>query len=91
VTIVGYILGALGAFLVLLNYSALVTNWQNRRRGIDRFQSSIPLIGGIFSAVGVYLVTGSAWSPLVALLDPGCVFVLLFPLALLQRTRGPNE
>lgn len=75
---------------MLLNYSALVRNWQNKRRGIDRHQSSIPLMGGILGAIGVYLVTGSGWSPLVALLDPGCFFVLLFPLAMLEHARGPR-
>lgn len=90
-TVVGYILGALGALLVFLNYSALVANHRNKRQGIDRHHSFIPLLGGISSATGFYLVTSSGWAPLIALLDPGCLVLLLFPLVMLKQQLGGRE
>lgn len=90
-TIVGYTLGALGALLMFLNYSAVATNHRNKRQGIDRHQSFIPLLGGVLGAIGFYLVTGSEWAPLIALLDPGCLVLLLFPFAMLKQRFGPRE
>lgn len=87
-TILGYILGSLGALLVFLNYSTFVTNYRNRRLGVDRHQSFIPLLGGILGAIGFYLVTGSGFAPLIALLDPGCLVLLLFPIAMLKQKSG---
>jgi hypothetical protein len=90
-TILGYIVGSLGALLVFLDYSALVTNRRNQRLGIDRHQSFIPLLGGILGAAGYCLVTGSALAPLVVLLDPSCLVLLLFPIAMLKQKSGVRE
>jgi hypothetical protein len=90
-TIVGYIVGALGALLIFLNYSALVTNHRNKRQGVDRHQSFIPLLGGILGATGFYLATRSEWAPLIALLDPGCLVLLLFPFVMLKQKFGARE
>ena len=90
-TILGYIPGALGALLVVLNYSTIVTNHRNRRLGVDRHQSFIPLLGGILSATGFYLVTGNGLAPLIALLDPGCLVLVLFPIAMLRQKSDNRE
>lgn len=92
-TILGYVLCAVGAHLVVLNYLVIWNNRQNRRKGIDRHQSFIPLLGGFLGGLGLYLLTGSKLAWLVALLDPGVAVLLLFPLALWKHRdtgqRGP--
>lgn len=90
-TILGYIVGAIGAFLVLLNYSVVLKNYRNRRLGLDRHQSFIPILGGVLSAIGYYQVTGNGLSLLIALIDPGCFVLLLIPFALLKQKFGQRE
>jgi hypothetical protein len=87
--IIAYSLLALGVFIASLNAWLPVQYWILKKR--DRSRSCIPIIGGIFAAVGM-LLSGEAilknlfWLPLV--LDIGCVPMVayaLFKLATRQR------
>ena len=93
-TILAYVLCFLGVHLVVLNYWGLWRNHRNRRLGIDKYHSAIPILGGTLGALGLYLLTGSPWAWLAALLDPGVAFLFLFPLALWKhrdaRHGGPE-
>ena len=86
VTIAAWILIAAGACFIGLNYGALVVNHRNRRHGVDRHSSFIPLMGGLLCALGAWLLARSGLALLVALLDPGVWVFLLLPVALLRRT-----
>ena len=66
--VVGVILTVLGGLIALGNWTA---PFVARRTG--RNVSMIPLIGGIFLAVGIYSITKSAWWALLGFLDLGTV------------------
>lgn len=90
-TALAWILLAAGAFLIALNYSALVVNYRNRRKGIDRHHSFVPLLGGLLGAWGVYLLGQPMLAVAVALSDPGIWVIGLLPVALLRQRRHQSK
>jgi hypothetical protein len=90
VTVVGWSLLAAGLFFIVLNYGALVVNYLNRRRGIDRHHSFAPLLGGIFGASGLYFLSHGALAFVIAVADPGVWVIALLPTTLL-RQHGTEE
>ena len=87
-TIVAWVLVAVGAYLIAANYWALAANRANRRKGVDRHYSFVPLLGGFLCAVGLYLVTQSRLAFAVALLDPGVWVLASLPVALLRELKA---
>lgn len=72
VKIIGGVLAAFGILIIYGNYSAMITNFINHKKHIDRFVSMIPLIGGINLCIGLLLLLTNhkplAFLPLIA--DP---------------------
>jgi hypothetical protein len=85
VTAVGWILLAAGLFFIVLNYGALAVNYLNRRRGIDRHHSFVPLLGGLLGASGLYVLGQGALAFVIAVADPGVWVIALLPAALLRQ------
>jgi hypothetical protein len=71
----------------ILTPSALLINYRNRQKGIDRHYSFVPLVGGVLTAVGLYLLSLETLSLAIAVIDPGVSILSLLPVAL-WRQRG---
>lgn len=67
------ILAALGGYLCVTNYVCIGLNFRNKKRGVDRFISGIPLISGMMMfAAAVILLPKGFWALgfIAFLLDP---------------------
>lgn len=67
------ILAALGGYLCVTNLLCLCVNFRNKKRGVDRFISAIPLVSGIMMfAAAVILLPKGLWALgfIAFLLDP---------------------
>lgn len=61
--ILGIILGALGLYLCVMNYIGVGVSLYNKKHGIDRFVSSVPLVAGIMMFISaVILLPENIWA-----------------------------
>ncbi|MDI1434052.1 hypothetical protein [Polyangium sorediatum] len=87
----GLLLCALGGYVLLMNAASVVVNGRNRRRGIDRFVSMVPLVGPLLACVGLFLASAPLWSLAVPwVLDMG-TWSLLAALPTLVREMRQNR
>ncbi|MDC0743721.1 hypothetical protein [Polyangium mundeleinium] len=57
----GLLLCVLGGYVILMNAASVVVNTRNRRRGIDRFISMVPLVGPLLACAGLFLASAPLW------------------------------
>lgn len=77
----------LAGYLVVMNWGCVIVSLINRRRGIDRHHSVVPLISVFLSgcAYGVCPVSGRNWVFVVPLCDIANWLVLWLPFWLLKE------
>ena len=90
--VASWLLVALAAFVVVLNYTWAIMSVRNKRRGIDRHVSTVPVIVIVLCiiALGLARGRGAPFPPPVlfaalVLLDPGLWGLLALPFRLLRR------
>ena len=54
--IFGIIIGALGLYLCVMNYISIGISLYNKKHGIDRFGSSVPLAAGIMMFISAVIL-----------------------------------
>ncbi len=76
--IVGGIIVALGVLLTLLNWGCVWTGVRDRRLGIDKNHSTVPLVGPAFVMLGAYAAPMEIpwWLWLSWAVDPGTFMVV---------------
>lgn len=90
-TITAYIPAGLvlivAGYLVAVNWGCVIVSLINRRKGIDRHRSVVPLVSVFLSgfAYGVCPTSGRNWVFVVALCDIANWLVLWFPFWLLKE------
>lgn len=92
--IFGMIIGALGLFLCVMNYIGTGVSIYNKKHGIDRFVSAIPLVSGIMMFIAaVILLPENIWALgfLAFLLDHTYPMLVYSVIATRFFTRDPNE
>lgn len=84
---VGVCLLVMGAWVIIANWIMLCANLRNRRLGIDRHHSFVPLFGPLLVSGGLYLTVGwSAWLVAPWAADVATLsLVLLVPFLLARR------
>jgi hypothetical protein len=92
---IGFLL--LAILVVLLNWIALLVSVRNKRRGIDRHVSPIPIAAQVFGVVGAIISYFNPAEPirpwayiLVALLDVPLWSLAYLPIYWLKRRRNPD-
>ena len=86
-SVLGYALFAVGCVLILLNWSVAFKNLRNRRRGVERHQSSITLVPQIVMFFSALAFLGPRnpwpvpWFPLWLGFADIAFWLLLFQLA----------
>jgi len=77
--IIGTVFILSGLSMVLCNYAYLVMNYINRRKGIDKHHSWIPLLGSVFTLIGIYIspLEFKKFYLLIFVLDPGTLFTFM--------------
>lgn len=90
-TVISLGLVLIGTCFIALNYHALLVNYRNRHRNIDRHHSFVPVIGGALAAIGLYLLGQKSLALAAAVIDPGVWVMALFPVALLRQRHGHAE
>lgn len=92
--IFGIILGALGLYLCVMNYISIGVSLYNKKHGIDRFVSPVPLVAGIMMFISaVILLPKSIWALgfLAFLLDHTYPMLVYSVIVTRFFTRDPNE
>ena len=96
-TIVSLIFLLGSAYVVAMNWGCVIANSRNKRRGIDRFHSTIPFVSLFPAALAIlaYPRPNKAWMLAVPLLDIGSwllvLGVLWLPVVLVRQwKKKPN-
>lgn len=92
--IFGVIIGALGIYVCVMNYISIGVSLYNKKHGIDRFVSSVPLIAGIMMFISaVILLPKGIWALgfLAFLLDHTYPMLVYSLIVTRFFTRDPNE
>ena len=92
--IFGIIIGALGLYLCVMNCIGIGVSLYNKKHGIDRFVSSVPLAAGIMMFISaVILLPKNIWALgfLAFLLDHTYPMLAYSLIATRFFTRNPNE
>ncbi|MBD5130434.1 MAG: hypothetical protein HDT43_11035 [Ruminococcaceae bacterium] len=92
--IFGIILGALGLYVCVMNYISIGVSLYNKKHGIDRFVSSVPLIAGIMMFISaVILLPKNIWALgfFAFLLDHTYPMLVYSVIVTRFFTRDPNE
>lgn len=68
-----------GCFMVFMNWMGVYRNMRNRRRGIDKHESSVPFFGPILILAGLYVapIDFQIWFWSIWLLDPIIYYMLM--------------
>src|SRR5262249_12358656 len=78
------------AYVVVMNWGCLIASWRNKRRGIDRHHSTVPLVSVLFSYLAflIYPYALRNWIGVIPLLDIGNWTLLLLPVVLIREFRN---
>lgn len=90
------ILMLLAAYIVVMNWGCVVVSERNKRRGIDRHHSTVPLISLILAGLAfpLFPFTPRVWIAIIPAVDIGNWMLLIgLPVAIIQgafRKGSPN-
>jgi hypothetical protein len=79
----------LAAYIVVMNWGCVIVSMSNKRRGIDRHHSTVPIVSFVLAALA-YLIhprPGKMWMIFVPLLDIANWSLLWLPVALIREAR----
>jgi hypothetical protein len=93
---ISILLTAFGVFFAFCNWGCVVVSEINKRKGIDKHSSMIPLFSTVafYLAFCVYPFHLAWWIVLVALVDPSLLSLIYLPFFLIRRqfsTRANNR
>ena len=98
--IVASLIGLLGAYVALMNWGCVIVSMRNKRKGIDKHHSSIPLISLIAAGIAyfIYPIEPKSWIGLIPFFDLGNWILLVgLPIAIAkgefkgkEKTTEPN-
>jgi hypothetical protein len=79
-------------FIVVMNWGCVIGNMRNKRRGIDRHRSTVPIVSLVLVAVAyiMYPRPETSWMFAIPLLDIANWRLLWLPAALMQQA-GTKE
>ena len=77
------------AYIVVMNWGCVIVSMRNKRRGIDRHHSTVPIVSFIFTALAflIYPRPDKMWMISVPLLDIANWSLLWFPVVLIRESR----
>ena len=77
------------AYIVVMNWGCVIVSTRNKRRGIDRHHSTVPVISFVLVALafGMYPRPDKMWMLAIPLLDIANWSLLLFPVVLIREAR----
>jgi hypothetical protein len=80
---------AVAAFVVVMNWSCIIVTIRNKRRGIDRHHSTVPIVSLLLAALAylIYPRAEKIWMISVPLFDIANWSLLWLPVVLIRETR----
>jgi hypothetical protein len=81
------VLMLIGAFIAVMNWACVIVSMRNKRKGIDRHHSTLPLISLIAAGLAyfIYPLQPKGWIGLIPALDLGnWMLVIGLPIAIVQ-------
>lgn len=77
----------LAAYIVAMNWGCVIGSLRNRKRGIDRYHSTVPLASAIFAWIGhmIWPWPDKAWIIAIPLLDIANWNLLWLPVAFIRE------
>src|ERR1043166_285418 len=80
------------AYIVVMNWGCVIVSMRNKRRGIDRHHSTVPIISIILAALAhlIYPKPDRNWMIVIPLLDIANWSLLALPFVLFREWRKKN-
>ena len=77
----------IAAYIVVMNWGCVIVSTRNKRRGIDRHHSTVPIISFVLAALAfaIYPRTDRMWMITIPLLDIANWSLLLLPVVLIRE------
>src|SRR5262245_40882574 len=77
------------AYIVVMNWGCVIVSLRNKKRGIDRHHSTVPVASFILAALAflIYPGTNKMWMVSVPLLDIANWNLLTLPVVLIREAR----
>jgi hypothetical protein len=79
----------ISAYIVVMNWGCVIVSTRNKRRGIDRHHSTVPIISFVLAALAfvIYPRADKLWMITIPLLDIANWSLLLLPVVLIREAR----
>jgi hypothetical protein len=77
------------AFIAVMNWRCVITTMRNKKRGIDRHHSTVPVASVVLTGLACMVYPGSSklWMLSVPMLDIGNWAILCMPVLLIREMR----
>jgi hypothetical protein len=87
--ILSFAILAVAAFVVVMNWGCVIVSMRNKRRGIDRHHSTVPIVSLLLAALAslIYPRAEKIWMISVPLLDIANWSLLWLPVVLIREAR----
>lgn len=91
--IIAILILLLALFIVALNWSSVIGNMRNKRHGIARHHSTIPIVSFILAALSyiVYPRQDKGVALIIPFLDPANWRLLWLPIAMIRQARTKEK
>ncbi len=90
--ILAIVLLILSSYIVVMNWGCVIVSFRNKRRGIDRRHSTVPVVSLILVGLAhlIYPRPDKNWMIAIPLVDIANWNILLLPFVLLRERRKKN-
>src|SRR5438445_12451429 len=80
----------IAAYIVVMNWGCVIVSMRNKRRGIDRHHSTVPVVSFILTALAysLYPRADARWMITIPMLDIANWSLLWFPVALFREWKN---
>ncbi|NTV13348.1 MAG: hypothetical protein HGA96_05380 [Desulfobulbaceae bacterium] len=91
--ILAFVLLLLAAYIVVMNWGCVLVSLRNKRRGIARHHSTVPLLSLVLAALAylVYPRPDKMWLLFLPLCDIANWSLLLLPMVLMREVRAQKR
>ena len=91
--IIALMVGILAIYIVAMNWGCIIVSLNNKKKGIDRHHSTVPLISLLLSAFAalIYPYDHKKWFLLIALCDLSNWSLLCLPIIFIKYKLGSKS
>jgi hypothetical protein len=91
--IIAIVILVFALLIVVMNWGCVIVNMRNKKRGIDRHHSAVPIVSLVLAALAylIYPRPDNTWMFAIPLLDIANWCLLWLPVALIRQARTKEK